>query len=193
MYDTFLIWSRFQRDNQPKMYTLLSEILIRISPPDFHHSLISDHYSGYNMHVSISSHKFRLLQLNIWIDNVYLGHQWCDSGPCGSLSCFMPGARSPPQPNPCWNRMVKRGEECSLLLKHSKGKVFNTRLCNAQQHPNLRPQCPLGCFCPLQPRGERGRLGAKKEVRKTAGIPPPLGGGERTAAQQTYGGARCCN
>ena len=29
----------------------------------------------------------------------------------------------------CWDKMVKRGEECSLLLKHSKGKVFATLQC----------------------------------------------------------------
>merc|ERR1712208_168989 len=29
----------------------------------------------------------------------------------------------------CWDKMVKRGEECSLLLKHSKGKVIATLQC----------------------------------------------------------------
>ena len=26
----------------------------------------------------------------------------------------------------CWDRMVKHGKECSLLLKHSNGKVIAT-------------------------------------------------------------------
>ena len=29
----------------------------------------------------------------------------------------------------CWDKMVKQGEECSLLLKHSKGKVVSTLQC----------------------------------------------------------------
>ena len=29
----------------------------------------------------------------------------------------------------CWDRMVKQGKECSLLLKHSNGKVFATLQC----------------------------------------------------------------
>ena len=31
----------------------------------------------------------------------------------------------------CWDKMVKRGEECSLLLKHSKGKVIATLQCTS--------------------------------------------------------------
>ena len=30
----------------------------------------------------------------------------------------------------CWNKMVKQGEECSLLLKLSKGKVVATLQCS---------------------------------------------------------------
>ena len=29
----------------------------------------------------------------------------------------------------CWEEMVKRGAECSLLLKHNKGKVIATLQC----------------------------------------------------------------
>ena len=31
----------------------------------------------------------------------------------------------------CWDRMVKQGKECSLLLKHSNGKVIATLQCTA--------------------------------------------------------------
>ena len=35
----------------------------------------------------------------------------------------------------CWDKMVKQGEECSLLLKHSKGRVIATLQCTKPVKP----------------------------------------------------------
>ena len=35
----------------------------------------------------------------------------------------------------CWDKMVKQGEECSLLLKHSKGRVIATLQCSKPVKP----------------------------------------------------------
>merc|ERR1711863_120124 len=35
-----------------------------------------------------------------------------------------------------WDKLVKQGKECSLLLKHSKGKVIATLQCTTQSTPS---------------------------------------------------------
>ena len=44
----------------------------------------------------------------------------------------------------CWDKMVKQGEECSLLLKHSKGKVVATLQCTTpvRTSTSLPSPCP---------------------------------------------------
>ena len=46
-----------------------------------------------------------------------------------TLACVDPALVS------CWDRMVKQGNECSLLLKHSKGKVTVTMQCTTPAKP----------------------------------------------------------
>ena len=46
-----------------------------------------------------------------------------------TLACVDPALVS------CWDRMVKQGNECSLLLKHSKGKVTVTMQCTTPATP----------------------------------------------------------
>ena len=60
----------------------------------------------------------------------------------------------------CWDKMVKQGEECSLLLKHSKGKVVATLQCTtpvktSTSLPSLSPSA-------LEKKKKKKRKGAKK-------------------------------
>ena len=49
-----------------------------------------------------------------------------------TLACVDPALVS------CWDRMVKQGKECSLLLKHSKGKVVATLQCTKSNTPSAQ-------------------------------------------------------
>ena len=89
----------------------------------------------------------------------------------------------------CWDKMVKQGEECSLLLKHSKGKVVATLQCTTPVKTST--SLPSSSPSALEKKKKKKRKGACKEVGKAPGLPPTLGGGERTSAQQADGGARC--
>ena len=42
----------------------------------------------------------------------------------------------------CWDRMLTLGEECSLLLKHSKGKVIATLQCTTPVKTSLLSLSP---------------------------------------------------
>ena len=59
----------------------------------------------------------------------------------------------------CWDKMVKRGEECSLLLKHSKGKVVATLQCTTP----VRTLTSLPSLSPSDlEKKKKKRKGAKK-------------------------------
>ena len=58
----------------------------------------------------------------------------------------------------CWDKMVKRGEECSLLLKHSKGKVVATLQCTTP----VRTSTSLPSLSPSALEKKKKRKGAKK-------------------------------
>ena len=61
----------------------------------------------------------------------------------------------------CWDKMVKRGEECSLLLKHSKGKVVATLQCTTP----VRTSTSLPSLSPSaleKKKKKKKRKGAKK-------------------------------
>ena len=59
----------------------------------------------------------------------------------------------------CWDKMVKQGEECSLLLKHSKGKVVATLQCRTPVKPST--SLPSSSPSALEKKKKK-RKGAKK-------------------------------
>ena len=59
----------------------------------------------------------------------------------------------------CWDKMVKQGEECSLLLKHSKGKVVATLQCTTPVKTST--SLPSSSPSALKKK-KRKRKGAKK-------------------------------
>ena len=62
----------------------------------------------------------------------------------------------------CWNKMVKRGKECSLLLKHSKGKVIVTLQCTTQSTPSA-----LFSSTSLSPSAKRKKKKEREQKEKT--------------------------
>ena len=60
----------------------------------------------------------------------------------------------------CWDKMVKRGEECSLLLKHSKGKVVATLQCTTPV--KTLTTLPSSSPSALEKKKKKKRKGAKK-------------------------------
>ena len=73
----------------------------------------------------------------------------------------------------CWDKMVKWGEECSLLLKHSKGKVIATLQCTTPVKTSL-PSLP-----PSAKEKKKKRKGSKKRrleklqrMVQEKGLPP---------------------
>ena len=61
----------------------------------------------------------------------------------------------------CWKEKVKQGHECSLLLTHSKGKVFTTFKCSMViKSPEARENCHLA------PQAEEKRKPKKNKGRK---------------------------
>ena len=89
----------------------------------------------------------------------------------------------------CWEGMVKRGEECSLLLKHSKGRVVATLQC-ATPCPYFPTSYFVFCSEDEEKVEEEGKR--EEEVGGPTCLPPTPGGGERPASQQTDEATRCC-
>ena len=65
----------------------------------------------------------------------------------------------------CWNKMVKRGKECSLLLKHSKGKVFASLQCTTTAQPTT-PVSPSPSLSPSAKRRKKKSGGKKQKLEK---------------------------
>ena len=64
----------------------------------------------------------------------------------------------------CWEEKVKQGIECSLLLKHSKGKVITTLKCSVGWPiPNAGSNCHL---TPSTQAKEKGGTKKKKNNNK---------------------------
>ena len=59
-----------------------------------------------------------------------------------------------------WEEMVKRGEECSLLLSHSKGKITATLQCTKPS-----PSSSLATASPSPPQAKRKKNKGNKERR----------------------------
>ena len=59
-----------------------------------------------------------------------------------------------------WEEMVKRGEECSLLLLHSKGKITATLQCTKPA-----PSSSLATASPSPPQAKRKKNKGNKEKR----------------------------
>ena len=57
----------------------------------------------------------------------------------------------------CWDKMVKRGEECSLQLKHSKGRVTATLQCTT----TVKPLTPSPSLSPSAKK--KKRKGSKRK------------------------------
>ena len=60
-----------------------------------------------------------------------------------------------------WEAMVKRGEECSLMLKHSKGKITATLQCTTPTPSPARSSSPS----PTSPAKKRKKRKGSKEKR----------------------------
>ena len=61
----------------------------------------------------------------------------------------------------CWDKMVKRGEECSLQLKHSKGRVTATLQCTT----TVKPFTSSPSLSPSAKKKKR-KGGKKKKLEK---------------------------
>ena len=62
----------------------------------------------------------------------------------------------------CWEEKVKQGVECSLVLKHSKGKIVTTLSCSVPRNPDARippPPAPAS-----KPKKRRKRGGGQKRL-----------------------------
>ena len=60
----------------------------------------------------------------------------------------------------CWDKMVKQGDECSLLLKHSKGKVVATLQCTTPVKTST--SLPSSSPSALEKAKKKKRKGANK-------------------------------
>jgi len=85
-----------------------------------------------------------------------------------------------------WEAMVKRGEECSLMLKHSKGKINATLQCTTPTPSPARSSLPS---LPLQQRRGKKERKQGEEAEGTSCLSPAPGGGERAASKQIDGGS----
>ena len=67
----------------------------------------------------------------------------------------------------CWEEKVKQGIECSLLLKHSKGKVITTLKCSS----DLKPPKAGGVsnLTPSTQAEEKGRVKKKRRTNNRGG------------------------
>ena len=63
----------------------------------------------------------------------------------------------------CWEEKVKQGIECSLLLKHSKGKVITTLKCSLDLQPPKAQD--VSSLTPSTQAEKKGRM--KKKKKKT--------------------------
>ena len=63
----------------------------------------------------------------------------------------------------CWDKMVKQGEECSLHLKHSKGKVIATLQCTRTVKP---PTLSLSPSPSAKEKKKKRKGGKKKKLEK---------------------------
>ena len=81
-----------------------------------------------------------------------------------TLACVDPALVS------SWDKLVKQGKECSLLLKHSKGKVIATLQCTTQSTPSA-----LFSSTSLSPSAKRKKRKKKKgsKKRKLEKLPDP--------------------
>ena len=67
----------------------------------------------------------------------------------------------------CWEEKVKQGIECSLLLKHSKGKVITTLKCSLDlQPPKARD---VSSLTPSIQAEKKGRMKKKKKTNNKGG------------------------
>ena len=63
----------------------------------------------------------------------------------------------------CWDNMVKRGEECSLVLKHSNGRVIATLQCTATTQ--TQPTTSVASSPSLSPSAKRKKNKKKKKQK----------------------------
>ena len=63
----------------------------------------------------------------------------------------------------CWDKMVKQGEECSLHLKHSKGRVIATLQCTRTVKP---PTLSLSPSPSAKEKKKKRKGGKKKKLEK---------------------------
>ena len=75
-----------------------------------------------------------------------------------TLACVDPALVS------CWDRMVKQGKECSLLLKHSKGKVIATLQCPTPTTPSALPSSTSLSSSAKRKKKKKG--GKKRKLEK---------------------------
>ena len=62
----------------------------------------------------------------------------------------------------CWEEKVKQGVECSLVLKHSKGKIVTTLSCSVSRIPDARSPSPPAPAS--KPKKRRKRGGGQKRL-----------------------------
>ena len=62
----------------------------------------------------------------------------------------------------CWEEKVKQGVECSLVLKHSKGKIVTTLSCSVSRIPDARSPSPPAPAS--NPKKRRKRGGGQKRL-----------------------------
>ena len=61
----------------------------------------------------------------------------------------------------CWDNMVKRGDECSLVLKHSNGRVIATLQCTT----TTQPTTPVASSPSLSSSAKRKKKKKKKKQK----------------------------
>ena len=67
----------------------------------------------------------------------------------------------------CWEEKVKQGIECSLLLKHSKGKVITTLKCSLDLRPPKARD--VSSLTPSTQAEKKGRVKKKKKTNNKGG------------------------
>ena len=77
----------------------------------------------------------------------------------------------------CWDKMVKQGKECSLLLKHSKGKVVATLQCTTPVKTSLPSLAPSAKEKKKKRKGSKKRrleklLAYHQRMVEEKGLPP---------------------
>ena len=88
-----------------------------------------------------------------------------------------------------WEEMVKRGEECSLLLSHSKGKITATLQCTKPS-----PSSSLATASPSPPKAKRKKNKGNKErrLKSLLAYHQRLVDEKRASSKQTHGAACSC-